>query len=176
MGAGRPLAGARGSAAARAPPRRPAAAATSGRALAAASPLARGPAATSGPAGTPRPVAGSAPRSLTRCASPRRPVPVREPRGSPEPLLIRRPWIRTPRCPFAPGSPVTRLGRATGSADGAAATAPRSAHVPSTCRARAAGARLRGAQPPVPTWRRRAAQVLQRRRPHLVFPTFRELN
>lgn len=53
---------------------------------------------------------------------------------------------------------------------------PRSAHVPSTCRARAAGARLRAAQPPVPTWRRRAAQVLQRRRPHLVFPTFRELN
>lgn len=124
-------------------PRRPAVAATSGRALAAASPLARGLAATSGPAGTPRPELASggvgaevthtlrfSPPARTRRGT------TREPRASLYPAAV----DSAPRCPFAPGTPGTRLGREMGSEDSAAAFS----HVPSTCRAQAAGARLRG--------------------------------
>lgn len=164
MGAGRPLAGARGSAAARAPlaspPWPPRQAAPSRRPLPspAASPPRQARRARPGPSW---PVAGSAPRSLTRCASPRRPVPAEEPRGSPEPLFIRRPWIR-PHVVLPPREP---QGHAWAVKWGVRTVPPRSATCPAPAVHRLQAPGSGETQP--------AAQVLQSRCPDLVFPTFR---
>lgn len=122
-------------------PRRPAAAATSGRALAGASPLPAAPPprqARRARPGPSRPAAGSAPRSLGHAGRLRAsPCPPSKPRGSLQSLPFKRPWIR-PHAALSLGSPrdtPVLWNRERGQCGrDAAAVSPGA----STCRARAA--------------------------------------